>query len=482
MEGSERGGNVKKSCPRIMIAGTHSGVGKTSVSLALVSALKRRGLRVQTFKVGPDFLDPTYHTLASGRPCYNLDGWMTDRNYVLDLFAAASKDADIAVIEGVMGLFDGADSDTSKGSTAEIAMWLDAPVLLITNVHGVARSIAAMVRGFSSFEPNLRICGVLANHCGSERHKIWLEDALKASKLPPLIGAISRGGLPELSSRHLGLVSADPHILPVSVINALADAAEQSISMDDVIKLAGSAPYIDRDGASPAASIKRVRVGIARDEAFHFYYQDMFDEMLNHGCELVEFSPCHDVRLPDALQGIYIGGGYPELHVRELSANVTMRESILQFARSNRPIYAECGGLMYLSQGLETSGNSRHAMVGVLPSWTRMRERKKTLGYVDITLNDDSIWGLRGDMRRGHEFHYSELTSNPTDSPGWKTVYSLKRCRSDEICHEGFQHGNILASYVHVHYGSQSSAIERFIAVCERVRGYGSEKDFDINR
>lgn len=453
---------MSKTCPRIVIAGTHSGTGKTSLSLALVAALRCRGLNVQTFKVGPDFLDPTYHAITSDRPCYNLDGWMTGEDYVRDLFARASANADVSIIEGVMGLFDGADAATSEGSTAEIARWLDAPVLLVVNAHGVARSVAAMVKGFASFEHGLNVAGVVANQCGSERHAAWLADSLKSGSLPSLVGAVMRGALPELTSRHLGLVSADSRVLPQSVLDALAAAAERNVNIDDILSIARSASPLGCDHAERPVLERRVRIGVARDKAFHFYYQDTFDEMEARGCELVWFSPMNDARLPDELDGLYIGGGYPEANADALSANETMLDSMRRFAETNRPIYAECGGLMYLSRGLETLDGTRHPLVGLLPSWTRMREKKKALGYVEVTLTEDSLWGARGDVLRGHEFHYSELT----EAPDWKPVYALKRRRSDEITPEGFQCGNVLASYAHMHYGSRPEAMERFIKMC----------------
>jgi len=235
------------SCPRIVIAGANSGVGKTTVSLGLVVALRKRGLRVQTFKVGPDYLDPTYLGLASQRPCYNLDGWMTGKSYVQDLFSQATVDADIAVIEGVMGLFDGADFDTLDGSTAEIAIWLDAPVLLIVNVHGVARSLAPIVKGFVEFELSLKIAGVISNHCGSPRHGAWLGEALKFSRLPEQIGAIPRGAFPELPNRHLGLVTADAEILSSTILDALGEAIERHVAVEKILEKAQAAASLQGD-------------------------------------------------------------------------------------------------------------------------------------------------------------------------------------------------------------------------------------------
>ena len=224
-------------CPRIVIAGTQSGVGKTSVSLALIAALRRRGYRVQTFKVGPDFLDPSYLALASGRPCYNLDGWMTGKDYVHRLFSRATEEADIAVVEGVMGLFDGADPATLEGSTAEIARWLRAPVILIASAHGMGRSLAALVKGYADFEAEVKIAGVIANQCGSERHTAWLSDSLRVSSLPPLVGAIPRNAFPELEGRHLGLVTAHSGNLSGAVLDAFGDVFELHGSVEDVLHL-----------------------------------------------------------------------------------------------------------------------------------------------------------------------------------------------------------------------------------------------------
>ncbi|MGD0916490.1 MAG: cobyrinate a,c-diamide synthase, partial [Thermodesulfobacteriota bacterium] len=229
---------MSRSIPRIVIAGTQSGAGKTSLALALTKSLERRGLRVQTFKVGPDFLDPTYLTLASGRPCYNLDSWMTGKEYILELFLRKTVDADIAVIEGVMGLFDGSDPANSEGSTAEIACCLNAPVLLVVNVHGMARSLAAIVKGCVEFEQDLRIAGVIANHSGSDLHKDWLTQSLESASLPPLLGAIPRGALPTLPSRHLGLITADPQNLSPTILEELTEAFEKHLSLDVLLQIA----------------------------------------------------------------------------------------------------------------------------------------------------------------------------------------------------------------------------------------------------
>ena len=448
------------------MAGTHSGVGKTSLSLGLVAALRRRGLRVQTFKVGPDFLDPTYLALASGAPCYNLDGWMSgSRDYVCRLFGRHSENADVAVIEGVMGLFDGAGPATMEGSTAEIARWLDAPVLLIANAHGLGRSLAAAVKGYATFEPGVNVAGVIANQCGSEGHAEGLAHSLRASSLPPLLGAIPRDGIPKLPSRHLGLVTADPGNLASSTLEALAYALEKYASLDEILRLARSVPPVEIFVPQRRAVPKRLRIAIARDRAFHFYYQDLLDELELAGGELIPFSPEEDKRLP-ACDALYIGGGYPEEHAEALSANQAMREAIRQLAAANRPIYAECGGLMYLAESLQTGDGREYPMVGLLPAGTRMLDRKKTLGYVEVTLTENSLWGPKGTIMRGHEFHYSELTANPAGTAGWQAPYSLRRRRAQRVRDEGFQLGRVLASYVHLHLASHPGAVQYFIDHC----------------
>ncbi len=468
---------MSASCPRIVIAGVSSGVGKTSVTLAVVSALRKRGLRVQTFKVGPDYLDPTYLSIASGQPCYNLDGWMAGTDYMARLFEEKSAHADISVIEGVMGFFDGSDPVGPEGSTAETARLLDAPVILVVNVHGMARSVAALVKGYSEFDPRVHVAGIIANQCGSERHGSWLAESLRANALPPAVAAIPRGAFPELPSRHLGLVTADSRNLTEGVLEALAGALERYGCLDDILRMAGvdSGTGGNFSGAqksrvsSPMQKKDRsaaLRLGVAFDEAFHFYYPDNLEALEAVGFELVCFSPLIHQRLPENLDAVYIGGGYPEAHAEILAANRTMLDSIRLFGQSGKPLYAECGGLMYLAEGIELLDGVRYEMVGLIPQWTRMLARRRSLGYVEVSFSKDSLFGQAGQQLRGHEFHYSELVGDPAPSNGkWKHVYELKRRRNDEVAAEGFQRGNILASYVHAHFASRPEAVTRFASI-----------------
>ncbi len=455
-------------CPRIVIGGTESGAGKTSLTLALVAALRRRGSRVQTFKVGPDFLDPSYLSIASGRPCYNLDGWMMGRDYVEKLVARTTADADIAVIEGVMGLFDGASHDSLEGSTAEIAAWLRAPVILVADVYGMARSLAAVVKGFATFERKVRVAGVVANHCGSVRHGIMLAEALQASHLPPMVAAIPRGALPALPERHLGLVTADSRNLPPQALDALADAFEHYSTLGEIVNMARSAPFLYVEAPERKGLRGRARLGVALDAAFHFYYRDVLDELEDGGCSLVFFSPVADRAVPEGLDALYLGGGYPEETAAELAANDPMLASVRDFAASGRPVYAECGGLMYLCREMETVDGRRHLMAGILPAATRMHRGLQALSYVDVTLKEDSLWGLAGESLRGHEFHHSTLTANPAGVDGWRCVYTMSKPRTDVPAEEGFCKGNILASYAHLHLASRPKSLARFIDACGR--------------
>ncbi len=514
-----------------MIAGTGSGVGKTSLAIGLARLLTRKSLRVQTFKVGPDFLDPTYLALASGRTCYNLDGWMTSRQYVGELFARAARDADVALIEGVMGLFDGASPSTIEGSTAEIARWLDAPVLLVANAHGAARSLAATVRGFTDFEPGVRVVGVIANQGGSERHRQWLAESLAAASGPPLVGMLPRGSLPALPSRHLGLVTADQAGLSDATLDQLADACEKYIDIPALLELAqldrraaaGGTPLSVAKGVlggptTPFATLRdvppnchtyslagpkqlenrasppdaltltlcrhrpevgrerghgsdmphtsRVRLGIARDEAFHFYYPDNL-EMLEHGgVEWVPFSPLRDAQLPADLDGLYFGGGYPELYASRLAENAGMLDDVRAFAASGRCVYAECGGLMYLGRTLTTIEGVRCPLAGVLPLETTMLPKLKVLGYTEVTWTAESLWGDAGQTVRGHEFHFSEIAAADGPADGWQSAYSIRR-RGAEPAREGFVRGNVLAGYVHLHWASRPEAMRHFLSRCK---------------
>ena len=468
---------MARTTPRILIAGAKSGSGKTTLTVGLVSALRRRGLRVQTFKVGPDFLDPTWLAAASDRPCYNLDGWMSGRDYVYRLFSRVTQDADLAVIEGVMGLFDGAQASGMAGSSAEIAQWLQAPVMLVVNVRGMGRSIAPIVAGFAGFEDSVHLRGVIANHCGSEKHRTILNEALTSSGQPVLIGAVPRMGFPELRSRHLGLVTADSaRNCSPALLEEFEIAAERYLDIDETLRIAREASTFLPVAPSPAhrevPQDHSFLLAVARDEAFHFYYQDLFDELEQRGCRIVYFSPLRESSLPQDIDALYLGGGYPEEFAETLAANEGMIDSIRRFVRSDRLVYAECGGLIYLSQALTTRDGKRCPLLGILPSETRMLSRPKHLGYVEVALNEDTMWGMSGDLMRGHEFHYCELLSDPAKQSGWTAAYGRRVQNDEREAPEGFYQRNsrILASFVHLHLGSRPAALDRFAQLCVSAR------------
>jgi cobyrinic acid a,c-diamide synthase len=453
----------------LVIGGAKSGVGKTSVTLAIIAALRSRGLAIQSFKVGPDFLDPTYLSRASGRPCYNLDGWMMGIAAVRRCFASHAPGADLSVVEGAMGLFDGADPQSGEGSTAEIAGLLGAPVLLVVDVQGMSRSIAALIKGYAEFDSNVRIVGVILNRVGSPKHAAWLEESLRAYSLPPVVGVIPMGALPTLPHRQLGLVTADDSTLPQTALSQLAAAAEAYLKLD-VILAARSGTMAAVHSVDPEPCRHHLRVGVARDRAFHFYYQDNLDALATRA-ELIELSPLIDEGLPSELDLLYLGGGYPEQHAAELSANKPMREAVRTFADGGGAIYAECGGLLYLAHSLQCIDGSEHAMVGVIPVRSRMTSRRVALGYVEVSLLTPTLLGPVGTAIRGHEFHYSKLDSMPEAlPPTWSHAYRLQRRRTTANEKVGFVRGNLLASYVHAHLASRLDVLDHLLWRCSRAR------------
>jgi len=454
--------------PRIVIAGTQSGVGKTSFSLGLIRALVRKGLNVAPFKVGPDFLDPTYLRLAAKRQCHNLDGWMMGQDYVESLFIQAATGAQVAVVEGVMGMFDGMSPGSLEGSTAQVAAILKAPVILVVDAGGMAGSLAAMAQGYARFHNDVKVAGVIANKVGSASHANLLKAALEAPGAPPLLGGIVRGSFPELKSRHLGLVTASQREDVEEKLEMLADTVEKAVDLEAVMTMARQAPLMAEPTYSEPISAENTsiqvcaRLGVAWDEAFHFYYPDNLKALEKAGLELVRFSPISDIKLPEGLDAIYYGGGYPEQHAGELAGNETMLEEAKNFCASGRPVYAECGGLIYLSRGVEDGDGKRWPLVGKLAAWTRMLGRFRALGYVEARLTSQSLFGAEGDRLRGHRFHYSELMEDPAAEPEWSQVYELVRPRNGEKSPEGYQHGHTLASYAHIHFASAAGAADKF--------------------
>lgn len=435
--------------PAVLIAGTHSGVGKTTITLGLMAALRRRGLNVQPFKVGPDFIDPSHHTAICGRPSRNLDPYMMGLGGIKRSFCSGIEGADVAVVEGVMGLYDGMDA-SEVGSTAQVAKALGIPVLLVLNVHGMSRSAAAIELGFTSFDPSVSIAGTILNRVGSERHLSMLKNSLRL----PVLGAIPRRKGVEMKSRHLGLemgfeIEHD--------LDSMASLVEDNADLDRILDLRCEPCSTQKEEAVPE---KAVRIGVAFDEAFCFYYQENFSELQKRGADLVFFSPIRD-GLPD-VDGLYIGGGYPELHAEELEKGIA-REQIRKASEDGMPIYGECGGLIYLCEGIvsENLDDASHRMVGALPATTIMTNKLQALGYVEAEVIGDNPVVQLGRTIRGHEFHYSRIECEKDA----RFAYKLRRGKGVKDGCDGLVEHNTLGGYLHTHF--YTYPVDRFIGSCK---------------
>lgn len=451
--------------PRIVVAATGSGAGKTTVTTGLIAALRARGLKVAPFKCGPDYLDPGYHALAAGAVSHNLDGWMMGREGVLETFARASRGADIAVVEGMMGLFDSAAPTADEGSTAEIARWLDAPVLLVADVSGMARTIGALALGFSRFDPSIRLGGLIGNRVGSRGH---LELLREAAPLIPILGGLPSNPTIAIPERHLGLRSALAEAVSAPLIESLQMLIEEWFDIDALLTLARSAPLLDVfDAPSTGRSgLPQCRIGVAYDEAFHFYYEYNLARLEELGAEIVRFSPIHDRLLPGA-DGLYFGGGYPEVGARQLAANRSMIEAVRAFAAAGGPIYSECGGLMYLAEGIRTLDKVTFPMVGLIPGTAVMHDTMQALGYAAIETTAPSFLGPAGTRWRGHQFRYSTLEPPPADV---ERIYQVTPRWGAAPFAEGLRRGSVIASYVHAHWASNPDVPASLVHVCTKWR------------
>ncbi len=449
--------------PRIVVAGVTSGVGKTTVSVAIMDALrKKKGLEVQGFKVGPDFIDPSYHTLVTGRQSRNLDAWMMGRKGVQDCFASACEGADVAVIEGVMGLFDGMSSKNDFASTAHIAKVLDAPVVLVVDAGKGARSIAAIALGFMRFDRKIRIAGVILNNVASERHAGYLAEAFADKIRAPVLGMIKRNSEIRLEERHLGLVPA-PELQEArkkTILDAAKSVSDQ-INIDKIIDLCGSSPL--PDATLQAGKADKARIAVALDESFNFYYADNLDALRTHGAELVFFSPVKQPGLPENIQGIVLGGGFPEVLADRLENNRSMIKSVQKAVQEGMPVYGECGGLMYLTRSISGYKGEKKArkMAGLIDADTLMTSRL-TLNYTEAEC-DGPVFGRV--HLQGHEFHYSAIENIAGDC---RFAYSMKKGRGVTDGKDGFfVNESGLAAYMHLHFAN-SKLPARMVQACAR--------------
>ena len=479
--------------PRVVIAGTSSGAGKTTVACGLIGALRARGAVVQGFKVGPDYIDPSYHTLASGRPGRNLDAFLSGPELIAPLARHGASGADIAVIEGVMGLFDGASGRGELASTAHVAKLLQAPVLLVVDAASMARSAAAIVHGYSTFDPDLEVAGVIFNHVGSHHHEQLLRQAVEPLGIP-VLGALRRDERVVTPERHLGLVPAGERGERTrSALDALAAALARYADLDAIERLARAAPPLPGSAwspQSPSAATNAARIAIARGRAFSFHYEENLELLRAAGAELCPFDPLRDEDLPDGAGALVLAGGFPEVFGSELEANRPLRARVAAFAAAGRPILAECGGLLFLLEELDG-----HQMCGVLPGQATMSDRL-TLGYREATAATATPWLDAGEHVRGHEFHYSQIAQSgggasrsgaaprsgggasrsggaprsgggasrsggaPRSGGGACPAWTLSARGTERP--EGFAAGAVQASYLHVHWAAHPQLARRF--------------------
>ncbi len=489
-----------------LIAGTHSGCGKTTITLGLIAALRARGVRIQPFKAGPDFIDPGLHTKVAGIPSRNLDGWMLGRDYNLEMFQRLMNESDLGLAEGVMGLFDGYEGSTESGSSAELAKWLGIPVILVVDARSMARSAAALLYGFKNFDPALDLRGVIFNRIGSRAHLEYLKEAV-CPNFPNLavLGGIPREQSVQIPERHLGLVTADEMALDGRWQAKLAGIMEEFLDLDLLLEIARyekkPSETAEAAGVAPARQSLLPTIAVARDAAFCFYYPDNLELLEKSGANIRFFSPVSGEAVPEGCSGIYLGGGYPELFAEAISKNSAFLESLRKAADSGMPIYAECGGLMTLGRFIDTAEGVKFPMAGILPFGTRMLARRRALGYTEVVLRRPCLLGEPGMRIRGHEFHYSEIVDLPEESIGLELAYELRSRKFEQVRGEGYmprqvfsegerqagkpaprhfetgkpahEHDRasqvswqVLASYIHLHWGSAPEAASNFVARC----------------
>ncbi|MFI5621054.1 cobyrinate a,c-diamide synthase [Streptomyces sp. NPDC051567] len=447
--------------PRLVIAAPSSGSGKTTVATGLMAAFSERGLAVSPHKAGPDYIDPGYHALATGRPGRNLDSFLCGPELVAPLFAHGAAGCDLAVVEGVMGLYDGAAGRGELASTAHVAKLLRAPVVLVVDASSQSRSVAALAHGFASFDPQVRLGGVILNKVGSDRHEVMLREALEEAGMP-VLGVLRRAPQVATPSRHLGLVPvAERRADALAAVAALAEQVRQGCDLQALLGLARSAPALACEPWSPSAALSDVRdpgpvtgarpvVAVASGPAFTFSYAEHAELLTAAGAEVVPFDPLRDEALPPCTTGLVIGGGFPEVYAPELSANEPLRGAVAGFAASGAPVAAECAGLLYLSRSLDGK-----PMCGVLDADARMSERL-TLGYREAVAVSDSALAVAGTRLRGHEFHRTVVEPGAGSVPAWGFTHPERRV-------EGFVHRGVHASYLHTHWAAQPRVARRFV-------------------
>lgn len=454
--------------PGIVIAGTNSGCGKTTVSMGIMAALVDKGLRVQPFKVGPDFIDPMFHSFITGRESVNLDSWMLPEETVKYLFAKHSYDADLAIIEGVMGFYDGYGGRSLEGSTADVSKIIGAPVVLVINGEAMSLSAAALVKGFVEFDKNVNVKGVIINNVSSTGHYKLLKEAIEENTGVSVLGYLRPMNDLTITSRHLGLVTSAEISDLKEKAAILSRQIQETVDLELLKEISGKAVEIDVKNMTPqivTVEVEKVKIAVAKDKAFCFYYRDNLELLEMLGAELVFFSPLSDDRLPQNIDGLYIGGGYPEVWAEELQNNLSMRNDIKSCAEKGLPAYAECGGLMYLTDSIRVKEDREFEMVGLIPGKSCMTASLKRFGYVFVKLTVDTILAKKGSEIRAHEFHYSETLVDKRINPCFE-VSKRKDGLTTQLWSCGFQIHNLLAGYAHMHFWSNPEFARGFVESC----------------
>lgn len=449
---------------RFVLAGTGSGVGKTTFTIGIMRALMKRGFVVQGFKCGPDYIDPTYHTAVTGRPSRNIDSFMMEHDVVRAIVARASKDADVSIIEGVMGLYDGKSPLSNEGSAAHISEITDSPVILIVNAASMARSVAAIVKGFQALDPNLNIVGVIANQLGSKSHYEIVKTAIEKECDVPVIGYLPKGAVPVMPSRHLGLVPAIERGDLNEHFDSLAAAIEETVDLDQLLAITRATPLqVASSIFNQQQGAKEVHLAVAKDAAFNFYYEENLELLKAYGAKLHFFSPLNNEEVPSIAQGLYIGGGFPEEFAEQLAQNEKAKKSILAAIEKGLPTLAECGGFMYLTERIVDRDGQSFEMLGVIPGFVTMQDKLAALGYREITGTEGNFLIGADELAKGHEFHYSTYTGEHYSY----AYFSKGRFRAQQ---EGYLHNNVVAGYTHFHFASNPALVQNWLNACLEVK------------
>ncbi|MCD4782083.1 MAG: cobyrinate a,c-diamide synthase [Candidatus Omnitrophica bacterium] len=453
----------KNKYPRIVIAGTHSGVGKTTLTIGLLLALKKRGVAVQPYKVGPDYIDSAFHSMIAGRACRNLDSFLLSEDVLLELFERQAHVAEFSVIEGVMGLYDGAGRHSQTGSTAHVSKILKAPVILVIDCGKMSGSAGAVALGYKKFDSKVRIAGCILNRIASQSHYEIAKQSVEQKNGIEVLGYFPKNAPISMPERHLGLT-------PVQEVNSrkiykkIAEIIERYIDIDRLISIAKTAealPDFRKTIYQQPLVKKEVNIAVARDKCFHFYYQDNLDILEHYGARLKYFSPLKSKSLPKGVNGVYVGGGFPEKFAEELAGNKDLRADIRLKSKQGMPMYGECGGLMYFMRELQDADKKSFPMVGVFPGKTKMGKGLRMFGYYDVTCVGPNVLCEKNAATRGHVFHWSYLLQLPKNIP---CVFKLQR--RGKVSQDGYMKNNTLVSYLHVHFGTNTAFASRFVEQC----------------